>query len=71
MSIANLVNTKVAKVVKYQPHGGSNQLLISTFRWALGYRIWENHCKGQLFTYGSSGQGVGFHWDLVDFCFWI
>ena len=25
--IANLVNAKVAKVIKYQPHGGSNHLL--------------------------------------------
>ena len=26
-NIANLVNAKVAKVIKYQPHGGSNHLL--------------------------------------------
>ena len=27
MNIANLVNIRVAGIIKYQPHGGSNHLL--------------------------------------------
>ena len=27
LNIANLVNTKLAKIIKYQSHGGSNDLL--------------------------------------------
>ena len=27
MNIANLVNTSVAEIIKYEPHGGSDHLL--------------------------------------------
>ena len=29
-NIANLVNTRVAEVIKYQPHGGSNHLSVKS-----------------------------------------
>ena len=31
-NIVNIVNTRVAKIIKYQPHGGSNHLSVKSIK---------------------------------------